>query len=119
MKIMLFIKSYALSADRDALNLAYDYHYFWQGETHHHIYRGFMDKIWSRGRVPDADGIWLLNEVASLDPDVHDLVILDAGTMRGWLGAAGYGVWKFPGMIAGDEKAQGKASCGALLKRLI
>jgi hypothetical protein len=66
MKMKIFIRSFILSANRDALHLAYDYHYFWQGEENHHIYRGFMAKIWSRGRVPDHDSAKLLNEIQSL-----------------------------------------------------
>ena len=118
MKIILFVRSYTISANRDALNIAYDFHYFWQGEAYHHIYRGFMDKIWSRGRVPDRDSLWLLNEIASLEIDTDTISVLDAGTMPGWFGSIWFGIWKLPGMIVDGEKAQDKDSCEALLMRM-
>lgn len=118
MKIVSFLRSYVLSANRDALNLAYDYHYFWQGEEYHHIYRGFMDNIWSRGRIPDQDGVWLLNELNDLKVELDDVNVFDVETWRGWSLAIRYGIFRFPAVIVNGSKAQGKASCRALLNRM-
>lgn len=118
MKIVLFLRSYILSANRDALNLAYDYHYYWQGEAYHHIYRGFMDRIWSRGKMPDQDGVWLLNELNGLKVNLDDVQVFDAGTWRGGIHAIRRGVFRFPAMIVDGTKAQGKAACQKLLNRM-
>ncbi|MCC6298357.1 MAG: hypothetical protein IT314_03605 [Anaerolineales bacterium] len=118
MRIILFIRSFVLSANRDALNLAYDYHYFWQGENYRHVYLGFMDQIWSRGKMPDRDGVWLLNEVDGIKRNLADVRAYDVGTWRGRASAIRNGVFRFPAMIVDGSKAQGKDACRILLNRI-
>jgi hypothetical protein len=116
--MIVFLRSFTLSADREALNLAYDYHYFWQGETHHHIYRGFMDKIWSRGRAPDHDGMWLLNEIAYLNLPPESITLVDTAIWKGWARAISLGIWRSPGVLLDGKKALGRRECEALLRQL-
>lgn len=118
MKIVLLLRSFVLSADRDALNLAYDYHFYWQGEEYHHIYRGFMDRIWSRGKIPDQDGVWLLNELNGLKVNFNDVKVFDVGSWRGWAYAIRHRVFRFPALIVDGSKAQGKAACLTMLSRM-
>ena len=118
MKVTLFVRTFVISANRDALQLAYDFHYFWQGENYHHIYRGFMDKIWSRGRMPDQDSAWLLNECESLGMASDGINMIDVSTISGRALALWWGMWKFPGMMLDDEKMQGRKACEARLKSL-
>ncbi|MDP1544421.1 MAG: hypothetical protein Q8L87_00250 [Anaerolineales bacterium] len=118
MKIKVFVRSFVLSANRDALHLAYDYHYFWQGEKNHHIYRGFMDKIWTRGRMPDHDSAKLLNEIQSLGIPPEDLHIHDVGALTHGFTAILQGVWKVPAVLVENKKAQGIEACIKLLNSL-
>lgn len=118
MKMKIFVRSFILSANRDALHLAYDYHYFWQGEENHHIYRGFMVKIWSRGRVPDHDSAKLLNEIQSLGIPPEDVQIYDVSTLTHTIQALFQGVWKIPAVLAENKKAQGIEPCIKLLNTL-
>jgi hypothetical protein len=118
MKIKVFVRSFVLSADRDALHLAYDYHYFWQGQENHHIYLGFMDKIWSRGRVPDRDSAKLLNEIQSLGFVPEQLQIHDVSALSDAIRAFFHGLWKFPAVITEKEKAQGVDASLSLLQLL-
>lgn len=118
MKIVLYIRMYTLSANRDALNLAYDYHYFWQGEENHHIYRGFMDKIWSRGRLPDQDGVWLLNELSEVERGLEIVKVVDGGSLAGWGNAFLHGIVKFPALVVDGKKYQGRQACRLCLDDL-
>jgi hypothetical protein len=114
----IFIRSFILSANRDALHLAYDYHYFWQGEENHHIYRGFMAKIWSRGRVPDHDSAKLLNEIQSLGIPPENLQIYDVSAWMHNIQAIFQGVWKVPAVLVENKKAQGIEPCIKLLNSI-
>lgn len=118
MKIKVFIRSFVLSANRDALHLAYDYHYYWQGQENHHIYRGFMDKIWSRGRVPDHDSAKLLNELQSLGIPPNQLQVYDVSFFSHGIQAVLHGAWKIPAVFAGDKKARGIEACITLVHSL-
>jgi hypothetical protein len=118
MKIKVFVRSFILSANRDALHLAYDYHYFWQGEENHHIYRGFMAKIWSRGRAPDHDSAKLLNEIQSLGIPLEDLQIHDVSALPHGIKALLHGFWKVPAVLVEGKKAQGIEHCIKLLNSI-
>jgi len=116
MKAVLYLRFYTLSSNRDALNMAYDYHYYWQGEKNYHVYNGFMEKIWSRGKMPDKDSLWLLNELADFGDDVEIVSLYDVGNFWGWGEAVRQGFIKFPAMVSNGKKIQGRVNCELYLK---
>ncbi len=114
MKMTLFICSHLLSADREALHLAYDYHYYWQGRNYHHIYTGFMADIYSRGRILEKPSLEVLDALARKDLSGLEIKVVDTGDWRGWLTAAWHRV-RAPAMLIDLETFIGSEAC---LKKL-
>ncbi len=117
--VVVYIKTIPLSSDRDALHLAYDFHYYWQGSAHHGIYKGWMDDIWIRGRVIEPASALLLDQLARVTSQRHlSVKVVDTGAIKGWVRAQLAGVSRTPAIRLNGRLFRGEAGVNEALERL-